>query len=72
MGKVNYLIPEDIRRRTVDALGRYMSRLETEAAALARFPQAEELALERLKQAEDVGNLADFYAGLGGGQPCRE
>lgn len=64
MGKVNYLIPEEIRERTIDALRRYKSRLETEAASLARFPQAEALALERLEQAKAVEELADFYSKL--------
>ena len=63
MGKVNYLIPEDIRRRTVDALGRYKSRLETEAAALARELGATEamaLLLEAAGQRRPAGKAKRF------------
>ncbi len=64
MGKVNYLISEDIRQKTIDALRQYKSRLEAEAAALARFPAAQALTEERLDMADAVGELLLFYINL--------
>lgn len=64
MGKMRYLIPEEIKNQTIDALRRYKSRLEAEAAALARFPAAQALTEERLEQAGAVEELAVFYESL--------
>lgn len=63
---VKYPIPANILTATIEAMRNFYTRLEVEAAALAglKSPEAEQLAQERLEDAEVAEKLFNFYINL--------
>lgn len=63
---MNVELSQKILDHTIEAAREYQLRLEVEAAALAQLPgeDAEQLALERLRQARQVKELFEFYIHL--------
>lgn len=63
---VKYPIPDELLTATIEALRVLYTRLEVEAAALAglKSPEAEQLAQERLEDAEVAEKLFNYYLNL--------
>ena len=63
---MNVELSQKILDHTIEAAREYQLRLEVEAAALAQLPgeDAEQLALERLRQARQVKELFEIYIHL--------
>ena len=59
-----YPIPDEILTDTIEALRNLQTRLEVEAAALAKLPAAHSLAQKRLRDAERAERLFQFYLNL--------